>query len=345
MFKSSTPQEKGSALYTAAKHGWSEIVLALLELDAQPDFADVAAGGKTALLYATESGDTDTVAALLERRASPTLLDSYLWAPLHYAAVAGSLAVVKMLLSNPKVDLDTKNDYGETPLWQAARKGQEAVVRLLAQQGSSRVNVDVRNRNDTTPLMKAAKGGHTGVICLLLDIETVNPDAVDKHGCTVLWYAASNGYEEITRWLLETSKVNVNSENKAGKTVLGTAIENGYVAVVKVLLTVGEATPDSESLFQAVEQGNLEMVQLMLGTGKVEPGIRDDGGQTLLSFAAENRHKAIVSFLLTEWGDDPDVQDDFRRTLWLARGHEDEAMTELFISALAVADRQDIQLL
>ncbi|KAF4419069.1 ankyrin repeat-containing domain-containing [Fusarium acutatum] len=345
MSKASTPQEKGSALCTSAEHGWSEIVLALLELDAQPDFADIAAGGKTALSYASESGDTDTVTTLLERRASPTLLDSYLWAPLHYAAAAGSLAVVKMLLSNPKVDPDSKNDYGETPLWQAARKGQEAVVRLLAQQGSTRVNVDVRNRNDTTPLMKAAKGGHTGVIRLLLGMETVKPDAVDKHGCTVLWYAASNGFEEITRRLLETSKVNVNAENKAGKTILGTAVENGHGAVVKVLLTVGGATPDSKSLFQAVEQGNLEMVQSMLGTGKVESGIMGDGGQTLLSCAANNGHGAIVSFLLAELGNDPNIQDGFRRTLWLARDRRDEATTELLTSALRVAGWEDTQLL
>ncbi|KAF5564565.1 ankyrin repeat-containing protein [Fusarium phyllophilum] len=324
MSKTSMPQQKGSALCTAASHGWSEIVLALLELGADADFADTTAGGKRALSYAAESGDTDTVAALLEGRASPTLLDNFLWTPLHYAADAGSFAV--------------------TPLWRAAEKGQEAVVRLLAEEGSSRVNVDAGNVYATTPLMKAVKEGHPGVVRLLLDMETVNPDAFDNDdGCSVLWYAANTGHEEITRWLLETSKVNVNAENYAGETVLRTAVENGHGAVVKMLLTVGGAYPDAESLFQAVEQGNLEMVQLMLGTGKVEPETRDNDGQTLLSSAAANGHVEIVSLLLAEWGDDPKVQDDIQQALLIARDLEDHALAELLESALSGAGQEDIR--
>ncbi|KAG5749686.1 hypothetical protein H9Q70_007631 [Fusarium xylarioides] len=344
MSKTSMPQQKGSALCTVASRGWSEIVLALLELGADADFADTTAGGKRALSYAAESGNTDTVAALLEGRASPTLLDNFLWTPLHYAADAGSLAVVKILLSNPEVVPDARNDYGQTPLWRAAEKGQEAVVRLLAQEGSSRVNVDAGNVYDTTPLMKAVKEGHPGVVRLLLDMEAVNPDAFDNDdGCSVLWYAANTGHEEITRWLLETSKVNVNAENYAGETVLRTAVENGHGAVVKMLLTVGGAYPDAESLFQAVEQGNLEMVQLMLGTGKVEPETRDNDGQTLLSSAAANGHPEIVSLLLAEWGDDPNVQDDIQQALLIARDLEDHALTELLESALSGAGQEDIR--
>ncbi|SCV40224.1 uncharacterized protein FFB14_07424 [Fusarium fujikuroi] len=116
---------------------------------------------------------------------------SFLWTPLHYAAAAGSLAVVSMLLGHPRVDPNSKNDFGETPLWQAARKYQEAVVRLQAQYDRTGSTLTLRDRNNTAPLMEAAKGGHAGVICLLLDMEAVVPDAVDEHRHTALWYTAS----------------------------------------------------------------------------------------------------------------------------------------------------------
>ena len=48
------------------------------------------------------------------------------------AAEKGHEAMVKLLLSTGKVDVDAKDDlYRQTPLWQAAGKGHEAIVKLL----------------------------------------------------------------------------------------------------------------------------------------------------------------------------------------------------------------------
>lgn len=69
------------------------------------------------------------------------------------------------------------------------------------------------------------------------------------------------GYEEITRRLLETSKVHAKKEKKAGKYAFGTEVQKGQVEVVRVLLPGEGETLDSEPLFQAVEKGNLGVVQ------------------------------------------------------------------------------------
>jgi ankyrin repeat protein len=39
--------------------------------------------------------------------------------------------VVKLLLATGKVNADSKDNFGQTPLSQAARKGHKAVVKLL----------------------------------------------------------------------------------------------------------------------------------------------------------------------------------------------------------------------
>ncbi|KAH8692543.1 hypothetical protein GQ44DRAFT_596352, partial [Phaeosphaeriaceae sp. PMI808] len=51
--------------------------------------------------------------------------------PLLWAAQNGYETVVKMLLSTGKVDIDLKDQGGQTPLSWAARNGHEAVVQLL----------------------------------------------------------------------------------------------------------------------------------------------------------------------------------------------------------------------
>ncbi|KAF2192361.1 ankyrin, partial [Zopfia rhizophila CBS 207.26] len=51
--------------------------------------------------------------------------------PLSWAAENGREAVVKLLLETGKVDVDSKDNYGRTPLSWAAERGHEAVVKLL----------------------------------------------------------------------------------------------------------------------------------------------------------------------------------------------------------------------
>jgi ankyrin repeat protein len=47
------------------------------------------------------------------------------------AAKNGHEAVVKLLLETGKVDIDSKDCYGQTPLWIAAENGHKAIVKLL----------------------------------------------------------------------------------------------------------------------------------------------------------------------------------------------------------------------
>ncbi|KAH8698036.1 hypothetical protein GQ44DRAFT_633547 [Phaeosphaeriaceae sp. PMI808] len=61
---------------------------------------------------------------------SLTTMKNYL-VPLLWAAQNGYETVVKMLLSTGKVDIDLKDQGGQTPLSWAARNGHEAVVQLL----------------------------------------------------------------------------------------------------------------------------------------------------------------------------------------------------------------------
>ena len=57
--------------------------------------------------------------------------DNYGRTPLLNAAANGHEAVVKLLVATGKADVDSKDNYGRTLLWYAATFRQEAMVKLL----------------------------------------------------------------------------------------------------------------------------------------------------------------------------------------------------------------------
>ncbi|KAM0550207.1 hypothetical protein ACHAPJ_009055 [Fusarium lateritium] len=322
---SMTPQAKGNALCMAAKEGWAEVVLALLEMKAEPDFKDESPVRRTALSYAAQNGDIDTVKALLEGEAFPNLRDTDGRTPLSWASGSGNIFVVQLLLSNRSVDPNIESDNLETPLWWAADNGHDDVIKLLAQLEGRAGEVDAENSFGTTPLMRAVKSQRHAAVRVLLDTELVDPNAEDTDGLTVLSWAAITGDETITRWLLETPGIEPNAKYEEGQTALEEATKNGYEKVAKLLLEVGKAKPDSRFLLQAAEQGHQEIVRLLIDTAEVDPNVRDDNGQTPLSLAAQNGHEGIVELLLGEGTADPNIQDHSGQTplrLALEQGYE-----------------------
>jgi ankyrin repeat protein len=88
----------------------------------------------------------------------------------YVAAYFGLEGAIIGLLNNGrdtgKADVDSKDSYGRTPLWWAARNGHEAVVKLLLETGE--VDVECKDENDWTPLSWAIEGGHEAIVKLLL---------------------------------------------------------------------------------------------------------------------------------------------------------------------------------
>lgn len=80
---------------------------------------------------------------------------------------------------------------GHSPLSLAARKGHEAIVKLLLETG--RMNIDMKDFNGWTPLAWAAYMGHEAVMKLLLETGRVDVESSDSGRRTPLSWAASQG--------------------------------------------------------------------------------------------------------------------------------------------------------
>ena len=65
------------------------------------------------------------------------------------------MAVVRLLSSRDDVAIDSRDEYGLTPLSRAAMRGRGAIVKLLLSRDD--VAVDTRDNKDRTPIYHAAE--------------------------------------------------------------------------------------------------------------------------------------------------------------------------------------------
>ncbi|CAG8298775.1 unnamed protein product [Penicillium olsonii] len=320
-------EQKGQALHSAAKHGWVEVALALLELGGEPDFRDTE--GRTALSHAAESGNFTVVKGLMKWGSFPNLEDHGQRTPLSYASGAGCYEVVKLLLRDARVPPDQRDSWQRTPLSRAAGNGHEDVVRWLLQTGQ--VDPDREDHRKETPLHAAASHGHHAVVERLLETGRVDPDTQNSYGSTPLFCAASNGHDAIVKRLLDTGKVIPDMKNHLGETPLYAAASHSHHAVVERLLGTGKVDPDAKNsyretpLYSAASKGHDAIVKRLLDTGKVNPDTKNHHGETPLCHAASHGHHAVVERLLGTGKVDPDAKNFDRETpLYSAasKGHD-----------------------
>ena len=113
------------------------------------------------------------------------------------AAYAGQTDAVKLILKQPKCEVDTKNKMGLTALAAAAFKGHVEIAELLVK---AKADVNAQNGSKQTALMFAALTGRTKMVEFLLK---AGADAAiaDKSGNTALSLAKTQGATDAVKLL------------------------------------------------------------------------------------------------------------------------------------------------
>ena len=170
--------------------------------------------------------------------------------PLFYACCkdvgaieGGQEDVVKLLLSQKGVDVNSMDESGSTPLSMAAWYGREAIATSLLDHQDIQINV--RNSLSQTPLMIALETGHSRIAQILLgryDVKRL--DVAAGEGLYLLELALTEGDNTIARLLLQKQNIQVNYRaylqfahtDQYGRTVLTKAVEAGNHEIVNLLL-------------------------------------------------------------------------------------------------------------
>lgn len=121
-------------------------------------------------------------------------------APIHIAAFAGNLEILKRLIVEKEMDVNHQGDTSFTPLLAACVTAHKDVVEYLISVDG--VEVNRRSSFGKTPLIAAAKGGSQDICRLLLENGAlVNFQALDDDIALIV--AAEHGKLSIVQTLLK----------------------------------------------------------------------------------------------------------------------------------------------
>ncbi|KAF4987864.1 hypothetical protein FDECE_15273 [Fusarium decemcellulare] len=310
--------------------------------------------GRTPLSFAAEDG-LESIAKLLIDigKADLNLTDQNNQTPLSFATGNGHEGVIRLLLRSSQTRADGRNNSGATPLLHATYDGRESIVRRLVATGKA--GIDLPDELGFTPLLMAAYQGHESIVRLLLETGQVEIEAKQIEGRTPLMLAAARSNEPIVRLLLEHG-ADTGVRDIEGQTPLSLAgtkeaitkmllaaaatgrnprrtlvpfrAEREHEAVVQLLLSNSmfvETNVDNSQTPPSWATEYDDMIKLHLATGRFDIDAKDQHGSTLLLYASEHGHGAVVKLLLATGVVDINATDNSGRTplsCAIESGHE-----------------------
>ena len=217
----------------------------------------------------------------------------------------GDVGIVRRLLRFGKVDVNMATGVG-TLLCVAAFKGHASIVReLLPIPG---IDVNLAQQAGTTPLYFAAQERHLETVKLLLTARGINVNLAEINGNTPLCVAAQSGHEEIVRLLLAVPGIKIDVQPENGATSLYCAAQDNFLGIVQLFLKRGAdvnltLNDGTSPLCAAANQGNVEVVRLLLQAPAIQVNKAARNGVTALGVASTRGYKEIVRLLLDKQAD------------------------------------------
>ena len=184
------------------------------------DYCDINHRNKhnhTLLHDAATNGLRDIVEYLVRsRHCDPACKGGSGRTPLHYASAYGHIELVKYLSNRPGVDSASREDVdGGTPLHYAKNR---EIAGFLVERGGCDVNH--RNHHNNTPLHDAAYKGQLDVVKYLIIKQRCDPACRGKDGWTPLHYASAFGHSKLVVYLINEQEVDPSCKDYAGTTPL-----------------------------------------------------------------------------------------------------------------------------
>ena len=214
---------------------------------------------------------------------------------LFQACNRGYIEVVELLLKHSdNIDLNVRNNRGQTAFIGSCAYGQRRIVQLLLSHPN--IEVNARDNKGFTALEWACNNNHNDVVKLLLDHsdERIDLNARDDSGRTVFMQACLYGHKEdmVKLFLDHSERIDLNARDNRGTTAFMLACLNGHKNIVQMFLSSrhwGAAAPKTVKRRRMLQNHSYP---------RIEVNAKNNNGSTAFIIAGKWGHKDIVELLL-----------------------------------------------
>jgi len=214
--------------------------------------------------YYGEEEKMDIMEKLLARGSDVNYIDSSSNTPIMYAIQEKSIAMVQRLIDQG-AEVNYVGNYDTTPLVVAIEKGCLPVVQLLVENGAQ-VNYHIESKNQSL-IVYAVTLGELDIIKYL----------VDCGGVEINFYNLNNFYE----WMEAINR-------------------NGHLEIFEYLAEDHPELFTSHTLSEIISWGRLDLMERLVKHPQFDINLRDEQGNTPLSYAIKFNERAMVNYLIGE---------------------------------------------
>jgi ankyrin repeat protein len=238
------------------------------------------------------------------------------------AAEKGDVPGLRKLFSNLEYNCNDRDRDGQTPLLWASERGYRRAVEVLIAEFPEDLDADCLDNNDMTALMYACKRGECDITDALLKLPSINLELQGQEGLTALMMAIRSRKTAVMKKLIAPVKDRpdylmvrkllasvedrpdyataaqwsqlFDAQDARGLTALHWAAKMGSRLNVSALLDTGKVDVHRKAYtgitvaMQAVYDGNLDLVTLLLERKACDPTLTNDAGRSILSLAECN---------------------------------------------------------
>jgi ankyrin repeat protein len=264
--------------------------------------------------------------------------------PIHVACAQGHLHVIRYLLDEVKVEVNSVDRFGRTPLFEATLcSNSHTVVDFLKKHGAK---MPEKGGSGVHTLLDACAGGDLAEVCKYVNLGG-DLMAVDYDQRSALHIACSHGHLPVVLFLLENG-ADPNSLDAFGRSPLDECkqrsfdeLENALRDAAAVVESVGEKKTLG-FLMEAAAVDNVEGVKQYAHVGgNLSRADYDD--RTALHIACARGNLAVVEFLLAA-GVDLSPVDRFGRTPYFEARHESHEKIMHLLHGLGAGDKKTRQM-